>query len=197
MRPERRIAAREHGIRMLALAAGFVLTLRAAPEPRWISAADPAPAHAPSRFTRAFRLAYVPSKAWVRVHARDRYRLAVNGRPVSVGDTPWDAESFDTTPLVRVGDNMITVDADADVQSPDNCFIWLRRRLSAPAAFERLSFRTRAPLQPGRWRWAPSGCTAQPTRISADLPAGGWNPAPASTGAAGWSRAATGFCRAV
>lgn len=143
MRQGRWTDAPGHRGGMLALAAGFALTVGAATEPRWISAADPAPAYEPSRFTRAFHLAHAPSKAWVRVHARDRYRLTVNGRPVSVGDTPWDAETVDITPLVRAGDNMIGVDADADVQSPDNCFIWLRRRLAAPAAFERLSFRTR------------------------------------------------------
>ena len=120
-----------------------LLCAKAAPEPRWIAAELPAPAEEPTRFLRTFHLAHAPARTWVRVHAHDRYRLIVNAHPVSVGDTTWDAETYDISSFATVGTNRIEIAADADTQSPANCFVWLRRRLSVPAAFERLSFRTR------------------------------------------------------
>ena len=120
-----------------------LMRANAAPEPRWIAAELPAPAEEPTRFLRTFHLAHTPARTWVRVHAHDRYRLIVNARPVSVGDTTWDAETYDISSFVTAGTNRIEIAADADTRSPANCFVWLRRRLSAPAAFERLSFRTR------------------------------------------------------
>ncbi|HOS66133.1 MAG TPA: hypothetical protein PK251_15445, partial [Candidatus Latescibacteria bacterium] len=70
-----------------------LMRANAAPEPRWIAAELPAPAEEPTRFLRTFHLAHTPARTWVRVHAHDRYRLIVNARPVSVGDTTWDAET--------------------------------------------------------------------------------------------------------
>lgn len=120
-----------------------LLCAKSAPEPRWIAAELPAPAEEPTRFLRTFHLAHAPARTWVRVHAHDRYRLIVNAHPVSVGDTTWDAETYDISSFVTADTNRIEIAADADTQSPANCFVWLRRRLPAPAAFERLSFRTR------------------------------------------------------
>ena len=120
-----------------------LLCAKAAPEPRWIAAELPAPTEEPTRFLQTFHLAHAPARTWVRVHAHDRYRLIVNARPVSVGDTTWDAETYDISSFATVGTNRIEIAADADTRSPANCFVWLRRRLSAPAALERLSFRTR------------------------------------------------------
>jgi len=114
----------------------------AAPQPQWIAAAGLPPAGQPAVFSRAFDLPQAPDKALVRVGAHDRYRLAVNGRAVSVGDTPWDAETYDVTALLRPGSNTVTVTAEDETLNPKNAFIWLRRTLPAPAPFTRLSFTT-------------------------------------------------------
>ena len=124
---------------------GLCLSLScfAAQQPQWIAAVAVPSADQPSVFVRSFELPQAPAKALVRLDAHDRYRLAVNGRAVSVGDTPWDAETYDVTALVRQGSNTLTVTADAETPNPKNCFIWLRHPLSAPAPFTRLSFKTR------------------------------------------------------
>ena len=99
-------------------------------------------ANQPTFFVRSFELRQRPAKALVRLAAHDRYRLAVNGRAVSVGDTPWDAETYDVTALMRQGSNTLSVMADAETPHPKNCFIWLRRSLSSPAPFTQLRFKT-------------------------------------------------------
>lgn len=114
-----------------------------APEPQWIAALAPPVAGEETVFTRAFELPQAPRRALVRLDACDRYRLLVNGSPVSVGDTPWDAETYDVTPLLAAGSNTLAVAAEAEVLRPANCWLWLRRDLPAPGRFERLSFRTR------------------------------------------------------
>jgi len=125
------------------LGLGLSLSCFAAPHPQWIAAVAVPPANQLSVFVRSFELSQAPVKALVRLDAHDRYRLAVNGRAVSVGDTPWDAETYDVTALLRQGGNTLAVTAEAETQNPKNCFIWLRRTLSAPAPFSRLSFKTR------------------------------------------------------
>jgi hypothetical protein len=84
-----------------------------------------------------------PTKALFRVNARDRYRLVINGSAVSVGDTPWDAETYDVTALLHVGGNAVEIAADAEMQSPKNAFIWLRRKLKVPVSVTHLRFKTR------------------------------------------------------
>jgi len=120
----------------------FAFSGLSAPQPAWIASAAASPAGQPAVFSRSFVLSQSPVQARVRVDANDRYRLAVNGRAVSVGDTPWDAETYDVTALLRVGSNTVEVAADADVPNPKNAYIWLRRVLPAPAAFARLRFTT-------------------------------------------------------
>jgi hypothetical protein len=124
---------------------GLCLSLScfAAQQPQWIAAVVVPSADQPSVFVRSFELPQAPAKALVRLNAHDRYRLAVNGRAVSVGDTPWDAETYDVTALLRQGSNTLTVTADAETPNPKNCFIGLRHSLSGPASFARLSFKTR------------------------------------------------------
>ena len=114
----------------------------AAPQPQWISAAVP-PAGRETIFVRDFSLPQAPAQALLRVNAHDRYRLAVNGRAVCVGDTPWRGETVDIAALLKPGSNTLAVTADADFANPANCFLWLRRALPAPAPFTRLSFKTR------------------------------------------------------
>ncbi|HNX33863.1 MAG TPA: hypothetical protein PKM57_04500 [Kiritimatiellia bacterium] len=114
----------------------------AAPQPQWIGASAPSPDRE-TVFVRDFELSQVPVKALLRLNAHDRYRLAVNGRTVGVGDTPWNGETYDVTGLLKQGPNTVAVTADADFPNPANCFIWLRRTLPAPAPFSRLSFKTR------------------------------------------------------
>ncbi len=114
----------------------------AAPQPQWIGAAVP-PAGRETVFVRDFDLPQAPDKALLRLNAHDRYRLAVNGRTVGMGDTPWDGETLDVTALLKPGSNTVAVTADADFANPANCFIWLRRKLASPAPFSRLSFKTR------------------------------------------------------
>ncbi len=120
------------------------------PQPLWLGTAVPTAAQA-TVFSREFALPQAPAKALVRLDARDRYRLAVNGHAVSVGDTPWDAETYDVTGLLTQGTNTVAVTVDAEeTPSPANCYIWLRRQLPAPAPFTRLSFKTRG-AQADEW----------------------------------------------
>jgi len=125
---------------MMALGAA---ALGAAAEPLWIGART---APAPGQdvvFTRTFELPQVPRRALVRLNAHDRYRLVVNGKPVSIGDTPWDAETYDVTARLTAGANTLAVNAEADTANPANCWLWLRHRLPAPGPFTRLCFTTR------------------------------------------------------
>lgn len=92
---------------------------------------------------RAFELQETPSRALIRVDADHRYRLNINGRPFSVADTPWDAETYDITPLLASGTNSVAVTADSDTPRPANCFIWMRRKLPSPGHYTRLTFKTR------------------------------------------------------
>lgn len=114
----------------------------AAPQPQWIGASAPS-ADRETVFVRDFDLPQVPTQALLRLNAHDRYRLAVNGRAVGVGDTPWNGETYDVTRFLKQGTNTVAVTADADYKNPANCFLWLRRKLPAPAPFTRLSFKTR------------------------------------------------------
>lgn len=115
---------------------------RAAEQPRWIGAGAALPAAAPVTFRGALEAPAAPEKALLRVAAYDRYRLVVNGRAVSIGDTPWDAETYDVTRFVRPGTNVVEVAASADVIAPRNCWLWLRRDLPAAGRYDRLGFRT-------------------------------------------------------
>lgn len=125
------------GTALLAVAA-----LAAAQEPQWIGAAVP-PASAAVTFEGRLDLPAAPVVALARVAAYDRYRLVINGTPVAIGDTPWDAETHDVARFLRAGSNRVEVIASAEVARPRNCWLWLRRDLPAPGSFERLSFRTR------------------------------------------------------
>ena len=120
----------------------LTLPCLAAQPPQWIEATVPPPTGQPAVFARSFDLPQAPALAKIRVNAYDRYRLAVNGRAVSVGDTPWDGETYDITALLRPGNNAVEVTADAETPNPRNCFIWLRRTLPAPEPFTRLRFQT-------------------------------------------------------
>lgn len=117
--------------------------LGVAAEPRWVGAQTPLPPGHETVFARAFELPWAPRKALIRLNAHDRYRLVVNSTAVSVGDTPWDAETYDVTRLLVAGANAVAVSADAETTSPANCWLWLRRRLPAPGPFTRLCFTTR------------------------------------------------------
>jgi len=132
-------------MRKLSLFSGFLfLTLPclAAQPPQWIEATVPPPAGRPAVFARSFDLPQSPTLAKIRVNAYDRYRLAVNGRAVGVGDTPWDGETYDVTALLRPGSNSVEVTAEAETPNPQNCFIWLRHPLPAPTPFTQLRFKT-------------------------------------------------------
>ena len=136
-----------------------------APQPQWLGAAVPASDQA-TVFSRDFTLPQAPAKALLRLDARDRYRLAVNGRTVSVGDTPWDAETYDVTGLLTQGTNSVAVTVDADeTPFPANCYMWLRRKLPAPAPFTRLSFKTRG-AQADEWLYIVSSMPRAPLRAS-------------------------------
>jgi hypothetical protein len=54
---------------------------------------------------------------------------------VSVGDTPWDAETYDVTELLRAGSNTVEVTADAKTPNPKKRYNWLR---PAPSRLPRL-----------------------------------------------------------
>ncbi|HPA18542.1 MAG TPA: hypothetical protein PLU30_12400 [Verrucomicrobiae bacterium] len=113
------------------------------PMPQWIGAsAAPAPGQN-TIFARGFELGGTARKALVRLDSDDRYRLAINGHAISVGDTPWDAETYDITRLLVQGTNTLLVTAGSDTPRPANCWVWMRRWLAAPGHFTRLSFKTR------------------------------------------------------
>jgi hypothetical protein len=112
-------------------------------EPVWIGAPLTLPPGEETVFTHHFELPQAPRQALLRLVAYDRYRLTINGKPVSVGDTPWDAETYAVTALLTAGANTLTVSAHADSARPANCWLWLRRTLPAPGSFTRLSFTTR------------------------------------------------------
>ena len=115
----------------------------AAEQPQWIATSAALPPARPVTFRATLEASVAPDKALLRVAAYDRYRLLVNGRGVSIGDTPWDAETYDVTRLIRAGSNVVEVAASADAAAPRNCWLWLRRDLPTPGRYGRLSFRTR------------------------------------------------------
>jgi hypothetical protein len=125
------------GMALLAMAA-----VAAAQDPQWIGAAVP-PASDAATFEGTLDLPGVPTVALARVAAYDRYRLVINGTPVAIGDTPWDAETHDVARFLHAGSNRVEITASAEVARPRNCWLWLRRDLPTPGSFERLSFRTR------------------------------------------------------
>jgi len=125
------------------LSLGLQLNCASAQEPQWIAASVPPPAGQEVAFSRSFALPRAADKALVRVGAYDRYRLSLNGKSFTVGDTPWDAETYDVSGLLVAGDNTVLVAAEDDVSSPRNCWVWLRYTLPEPGSFSRLSFTTR------------------------------------------------------
>ena len=114
-----------------------------AQEPQWIGAVGPKPSGRPIVFSSSVEVPVAPDRALLRVAAYDRYRLTVNGHGVSLGDTPWDGETYDVTRLITPGRNTVEVAANSDTPSPRNCWIWMRRALPAPGKYDRLTFRTR------------------------------------------------------
>ncbi len=128
---------------MLALLIACCFAAAAEQEPRWIGSTVAPPAGSPLEFEGALSLPGKPDRALLRVSAYDQYRLVVNGKGVSIGDTPWDGETYDVTPLLAAGANSVRIIATSRVEAPNNCWIWLRRNLPTPGRFERLTFRTR------------------------------------------------------
>lgn len=113
-----------------------------AQSPQWIGTAAVPPVGQEITFSGTLDLPKTPKVALARVAAYDRYRLAVNGKPVGLGDTPWDADTHDLSKLLTAGPNRIEVTATAEVTSTANCWLWLRRKLPTPGSFNRLTFRT-------------------------------------------------------
>ncbi|HQK93585.1 MAG TPA: hypothetical protein PLD23_08765 [Armatimonadota bacterium] len=115
----------------------------AADEPVWIRPPSVAPSGQPTRFAGALELTAKPDTALLRIAAYRRYRLIVNGRGVSVGDTPWDAETYDAAPLLHRGRNEIIAEvADDAAPAPENAWLWLRQQLPQPFRARKLTFET-------------------------------------------------------
>jgi hypothetical protein len=116
---------------------------KAAAEPMWI---EPPASHVgpgPAAFIGRLTIEQPFDRALVRLVAYDRFRLFLNGTGVSLGDTPWDALTYDVTKLLRSGVNEVRVEVAADaVRMPENGWIGLERRLSVPGSLERIRFRT-------------------------------------------------------
>jgi hypothetical protein len=112
-------------------------------EPQWIGSAEPVAARASAEFTGVLEAPGTPDRALLRVAAYDCYRVSVNGQGVSIGDTPWDGETYDVTSLLTSGRNTVEVVAHRQAPAPPNCWVWARHDLPAPARYERLVFRTR------------------------------------------------------
>jgi hypothetical protein len=114
----------------------------AAAEPQWIGPAGVEPGGKAVRFAGEMALKDKPTRALLRVAAWERYRLIVNGHGVSVGDTPWDAQTYDVTGLMAMGPNRVEVEARSTEAAPRNGWIWLRHDLPTAGSYRRLSFHT-------------------------------------------------------
>jgi hypothetical protein len=115
----------------------------AATGPVWVEPPEGQGGAQQTTFTGRISVGGPFDRALVRLAAYDRYRLFLNGTGVSVGDTPWEAATYDVTRLLRRGTNEVRVEVAADASPmPDNCWVILERRLPQPGRFERLRFRT-------------------------------------------------------
>jgi len=123
--------------------AALCATSACAQEPQWIGPGTFLPAGRSVAFSGSLEVPATPDRALLRVVAYDRYRLSVNGVGVSIGDTPWDGETYDVTRLLAPGRNTVEVVAGSEAQAPRNCWIWMRRALPTPTRYEHLTFRTR------------------------------------------------------
>ncbi|NLY00635.1 MAG: hypothetical protein GXY83_31445 [Rhodopirellula sp.] len=114
-----------------------------AAEPVWVEPAEGQGNARQAVFTGTVVVNEPFDRALVRLAAYDRYRLFVNRSGVSVGDTPWEAETFDVAPMLRKGVNEVRVEVAADAAPmPENSWIVLERRLAKPGSFERIRFHT-------------------------------------------------------
>jgi hypothetical protein len=128
---------------ILILTTAFCSAGAQAQEPQWLGSVAAPPPGAPVTFRGTLSLPAGPDKTLLRVAAYDQYRLAVNGKDVSIGDTPWDAETYDVTRLMTPGANEVALTAASSTTAPPNCWIWLRRSLPVPGRFDRITFHTR------------------------------------------------------
>jgi len=135
--------------RMLAAAAFLVTGAFCTPlvaadvEPLWIEPPASQAGPGPAAFDGNLTVGRPFDRALLRVVAYDRYRLFVNGSGLSVGDTPWEAKTYDVTRLLHEGANAVRMEVAADATPmPRNCWITLERRLPQPGEFARLRFRT-------------------------------------------------------
>ncbi len=123
--------------------AWWATVAEAAAGPVWVEPPEGRFEQGPVTFRGSLMAGQPFDRALVRLVAYQRYRLFVNGSGVSVGDTPWDAKTYDVTQLLRRGPNEVRVEVAADATPmPDNCWVILERRLPQPGSLVRIRFRT-------------------------------------------------------